>query len=181
MKTNAKVEFLAMLEASTALGQELDLISIAKELDTNVGTLKSWVATEAQTKEYAEIIQALEDDPDVPQTRVNPVTGQIEILKPNVTLASKRRLQIDALKADPSGFKSLNNEVQLAADLLVQRIIEAADDDELTTRDLVGLTNALTSIQTAFFNRPVTNVQVNTIQGGDGMSLLSAFKESLKA
>lgn len=194
----AKLKFFGLIKTAAEREQELDYSAVADMLETDRKVLKRW-ATEFKKKTENETALSLIDvdsvmidriaeelereaaELDAPKTQINPVTGHIEVIKPDTKVTKQRNQKIESFRNGVEGLQLLNEEVQATAGTIVHKIMDAVDDDELSTRDLAALTKALTDVQNAFFNKPTTNVQVNTIQqNGEGETLLSAFKERLK-
>lgn len=193
----AKLKFFGLITTAAKQDEQLDYSAVSQMLETPDTTLKRWAnefkkkadedstlklinVDEVMINRIAEELEAEAEELDGPRTRVNPVTGEIELVK-NDVVATQRKESIGKFRDSVNGLQLLNNEVQATAGTLVHKIMDAADEEELSTRDLVGLTKALTDIQNAFFNKPTTNVQVNNIQSdGESDSLLKAFKERLK-
>jgi len=160
---SAKEELFAIFHAAKKADQELNLAKLSIVLDTPEVKLKAWVA-KYEADYTRESIQA-EAGPEL----VINENGVIEVVESQLTRISDFK--------GAGGLQLLHAEVQATAGTLVTRIADMAEQ-ELNPRDLVSLTSALTSLQQAFFNRPVTNIQIN---GNEGKSLLSSFQDRLQA
>lgn len=192
---DTKYKFLGIIKDAVANGTKLDLEIVSAVLDTPVPKLQRWFK---DFEEQAKVDSALslvnlddvlltrvldkvaEEAEQLDQLRVNPITGVIEIVKPET--ATPAKLQIQHFRDSVTGLKLLNQELQATAGQITLQILEAAQETT-SPRDLSSLANALTNIQNAFFNKPTTNVQVNNInaQVSEGQtSLLDAFKRELK-
>ena len=91
-------------------------------------------------------------------------------------------VQVEKFKDSVTGLQQLNSELQASAGSLALKILEASRAEDLSTNDLRNLSSALTSIQTAFFTKPTTNIQVNNVNAGDeSSSLLDKFRENQKS
>lgn len=190
--TETKLKFLGYVKASVENKEDLDYKLIAEELDVSESTLKKW---SKQLKEQEDVTNILDIDQiildrvtkeletelaGIPQTRVNPVTGEIELIKPEDQTVAKRSAKVESFKKGVEGLQLLSEETQGVAAELLDKISDQLVREELNSRDLSNLTNAVTSIQNAFFNKPTTNVQVNNIQAGEDNPLLAAFRERMK-
>jgi len=185
-----KVKFIALLEAAKVSGKEANLDALAKELDTDVSILKTWQTKhdkECQSQAVRELIAS--DEPVViTDEPLSDESGHhVELIDGKITVVDKRiakevelkNAKVERFKQGVTGLQLLNEDLQSTAGKLVGHISDLANDP-LHPRDLASLTSALCSVQQAFFNKPVTNVQVNTMSS-DGASLLTKFKNRMKS
>lgn len=168
-----KLKFKGLVEAAEANNQEIDLELVANYLETSPKTLKTWLTKFAEEKHEQSILQLARGETNDHQFVVNPVTGAIEQAHQDTDI-----VQIAKFKDSVTGLQILNEDLQATAGLLTNRIQLAAMNVDKPS-ELNSLASALCSIQSAFFNKPTTNVQVNNIQASEG-SLLSAFKDGMK-
>jgi len=169
------------LRGLLALGKVLNYATIARELGVTIVEVKRWekeIAKEQLTQDIVEIAT----EPDETKLEINPETGVIEIVGPEkvVKTVAKSKMSPTKFRDSVEGLRLLSEEIQSTAGGLVTEIANQVEIGELSARDLAALTSAITSIQNAFFNKPTTNVQVNTVNAG-GESLLQAFKKGLKS
>lgn len=190
-----KLKFLGLLGEARVRKEQLNYEVIADYLEEPVAKLKKWAREwEKQDRESAAVDMLLNIDDIVVERitdelesefkailHVNPVTGEIEKIKdpePEKRVAAN----LSVFRDNVTGLQVLSSELQAAAGTLVGRVLELAQEPELTSRDLGNLATALTSIQNAFFNKPTTNIQVNTVSAAPGQTtLLEAFKGKLKS
>jgi len=183
-KNELRDRFFSLLHLSDELGEPLDIATIVEEFQVTKDTIARWslAYSEAQVEERVltamdqEVVEAFE----APKVQINK-QGVIEVITsspPAFNLETSERLV--AFKEKVAGLQLLNSEVQGAAGHLVDKILRASEDPNLTARDLSNLVAALTSIQNAFFNKPTTNIQVNNTTG-DGKSLLSSFQARMRS
>jgi len=191
----AKLKFFGFLKTAEALGDKLEYEAISDSLEVPVRKLKKWETEYNKLDEEETVVDLL----DVDQMVIDEVTKHVaeevseEIVGPQMDIVDGKIVVVkdtavqDALDAKLESFKGgvkglqlLQEEVQGTAGTLVSRIAVLAEDSELTAKDLASLTAALTSMQQAFFNKPTTNIQVNTLNS-EGGSLLSSFREQLKS
>jgi hypothetical protein len=182
--------------------ETFDLIKTAEKLDCKAGQVRRWIKDYESLDESASVaslvnVDALlveritnevaheleeaepytvdaEEEPD--NLVVNPITGLVEVRQSEVVRDVNPK--IAAFRDNLKGLQLLEEETRIAAGALVEQISKEARYGSLEPKELASLASALTSIQNAFFNKPVTNVQVNNISGGSG--LLSELKERLK-
>lgn len=112
---------------------------------------------------------------DLKQQRLN----EIEVK------AEYKKQQLETFKDSVNGLQTLQLATQATAGQLVHVISEHVENlsregHPLISKELQMLASALTSIQNAFFNRPVNNITVNNQTNVEGASL-SEFRASLKA
>jgi len=189
-KAEAKQRFFALLRMSEQMHEELDLATLASELDVAETTLRKWAVQYSEDRTEEEILDTMDVDAMIleeviegPQVQINE-QGVIEVIPeaevvPKVLSEPVDTEKLAAFKKKITGLQLLNEEVQGAAGTLVGKIIDASEDSELTARDLASLVTALTNVQNAFFNKPTTNIQINQVEGGT--SLLQSFKDRLKS
>jgi len=191
-----KLEFYSLVKTSEELGQQLEYEAISDSLDVPVKQLKRWKTELSKLDDSESIIKLLDVDQliideaadhvaeeleELAGPRMEVVGGVIQIVDENAVAAAVEAKQTIAnFKDKVHGLQLLDEEVRGTAGTLVSRIAVLAEGAELNARDLASLTSALTSIQQAFFNKPTTNIQVNTINGA-GEGLLSNFRGGLKS
>ena len=165
-----KTIFQALARATE---EPLDLQKIATQLNVPLAQVQQW---EAELDKELAVEQIIEDaaGPEV----VLSEDGQIMVVPEQTIAQQQRQARIAKITGGPKGLSALHDEVQATAGTLVHRIGDALDDTNIPTKDLSTLTVALTSIQQAFFNRPVTNVQINN---GGGEGLLASFRDKLQS
>lgn len=78
-------------------------------------------------------------------------------------------------KKGVEGMQQLNTTVQATALTLTARLSVLASDQELTVRDAVAISGALTNIQNAFFNKNGVNVQINQVNDSEQLSRFKAL------
>lgn len=200
MSEETKLKAFGLFKAHQATNptQTFDYEHAAETLDVKATQIRKWskdfmeldrdesvanlvsvddVMLERIAKELDEDLEAVEPRHEL---FVNPVTGAVEVKLPGEAKESGRAKKIAAFKDNVHGLQLLDQDVRATAGILVEQISYYAQTEELNSRDIASLANALTSIQNAFFNKPVTNVQVNNISGEEGSTLLKSLRERLK-
>lgn len=199
MSNSAKLRFLGIWKLAKSLKEILDFETVATELGVSPKDLTKW-DKEFRKSESLEEIQALLDvDAEIveqiasdvaskatkaaAEPRVEIVGGKIVVKTESDEDLVKQQEAQDALveqfKCKVNGLQALNAEVQGTAGLLLKKITHHVNAGDLDIKELTQLTTALTSIQNAFFNRPTTQIMVNT--GGSGDNLLGAFKARMRS
>lgn len=183
-----KEKFIAIVTLAKELDEDLDWAELSLQLDVLPTQIGKWRKELERQEETNEILTLMEELPsevlevppkkesDVPELMIKE-DGSIGVVLPEPTRSVTHR---DAFKNGVSGLKLLNEEVQGTAGVIVGRIADMMETNQLSPHDLAKLTSALSGIQQAFFNKPVTNIQVNTVTG-EGKSLLSAFRGGLQS
>jgi len=195
-EARTKLKFYSLVKTSEELGQALEYDAISDSLEVPVKLLKRWETELNKLAESESVIKLLDVDQliiddiadhvaeeleELTGPRMEVVNGHIKIVDEQaVVAAAEAKQSVANFKDNVNGLQLLDEEVRGAAGTLVSRIAVLAEDAELNARDLASLTSALTSIQQAFFNKPTTNIQVNTISGA-GDSLLTSFRGGLKS
>lgn len=198
MNKSAKQRFITMVQLAGKVeaNADLDWQLLSKELKTPVKTLRIWLKELVKAKTTEGVLALLDTDEQVIENviesavevaagpRVELVNGVIHVIEEGeVSPEEKKQLaeeKIEKFKQSVEGLRLLQGEVQGAAGNLVEKIARFSENDKLEVKELGILTAALASIQNAFFNKPQTNIQVNTMNG-EGQSLLSSFRERLKS
>ena len=188
-KAEAKQRFFALLRMSEQMHEELDLNTLVEELGVTKETLCKWTTQYSEDRTEEDILDTMNVDAMIleeviegPQVHINE-HGVIEVVPEAVPITTPEPADTEklaAFKKKVTGLQLLNEEVQGAAGALVSKIVTASEDEDLTARDLASLVTALTNVQNAFFNKPTTNIQVNTTTG-EGKSLLSSFQARLQS
>ena len=195
--TDKKFKLMGLI-AAVEEGGSLDSKALAEELGEKPATIKRWV-TEIRKKQKEGAVLDLMDLDEILLSKlseelkeeveemelnlvdINPVTGAIEVKQSNITPQTKEAEEkIENFKKGVEGLKALSTELQGVAGKTLISISTALDKDNVDPRDLQSLAAALTSIQNAFFNKPTTNVNVLKVDGSDGASLLSMFKQEMR-
>lgn len=195
-----KLRFYGLLAEARVRGEKMDYQAMADYLEEPLARLKRWANEWEEEQNEGNLVDGLLNIDDIvieritdevaaqikPLFHINPITGEIEkVPDENSPAVIKERKLDETLKGfrdNVGGLQLLNSELQAAAGTLVGRVLELAQEPELNARDLGTLAGALTSIQNAFFNKPTTNIQVNSITPADGSTtLLDVFKGRLKS
>lgn len=196
-QSEKKLQFQGILRLSATVDRKPDLNLIAAELGVTVDCLYTWAREVAELDQSEAIIQLLELDMDIidevsshspekavtddTEPQIELVDGVIKVTDPKAKAISKAKdTKVAAFKDGVTGLQLLNTELQGTAGTIVSKIASLVEDPDLSARDLQSLTAALTSVQQAFFNKPTTNIQVNTVSG-DGVSLLKKFQDRLSS
>ena len=182
-----KEKFTAIVALAEELKESLDWVELGSQLGVPATQIGKWRKELAEQKKTDEILTLMEEMPsevldaptkaesDIPELVIKE-DGSIGVL----TVEPPRQVtHRDAFKNGVSGLKLLSEETQGTAGVIVGRIADMMEDKNLCPQDLAKLTSSLASIQQAFFNKPITNIQVNTV-AGEGKSLLSAFRGGLQ-
>lgn len=180
-----KAAFIAIRRLAAYDGIEVDFAAASKKLEIPERKLRKW-ATEDLELEACETLLAnvatvsdtipvrpKSEEPEATLTEA----GTIAI----VPSENSREHRVQRIAGGASGLQLLHAEVQATAGTIVQRIGDALEESLMCPKDLAILTTALTSIQQAFFNRPVTNIQVNNVSTDGESKLLKAFQKNLRA
>lgn len=177
--------------------ENFNYAQVAEQLDCKPAQVRKWIKEyqdldkDASVANLVNIDEAMLDkvakelDEDIEGAEkhelfVNPVTGAVEVKLPGQPKDSGRAQKITAFKDNVKGLQLLDQEVRAAAGIVVEEIMKYAQIEELSAKDLASLSSALTNIQNAFFNKPVTQVQVNNISGEEGTTLLASLRDRLK-
>lgn len=197
----AKLRFLGIHKLAKELKEVYDYETVATELGVDVKDLFKW-EKEFRKLEQSQNVQGLLDvDESIVEQiatdviemaselnlepRVEVIAGKITVIesespsnKETELATTEKQALLESFRCKVNGLQVLNTEVQGTAGLLLTKIIARASKEDLDIKELSQLVSSLTSIQNAFFNKPVTQVMVNT--GGGGDSLLGAFQARMK-
>jgi len=197
-----KIRFIAIAQIAAKADIELDFDALSRELGVTRKKLRGWAKEINEQSSSESVLAILDLDESIidaiahetvdkasdsvsgPQLNIHPVSGKITIMDEKAVATEKvKKKKVAAFKDSVAGLQLLKTEVQGTAGVIIGRIADLMEDENspLTPRDLTSLTSALCNVQQAFFNHPTTNIQVNTMTGGgEGTSLLSAFKSNQK-
>jgi len=197
---NKKQRFIALVQLAAEVGGRPDCEMVSKELDVPVITLHKWLKEFAKANTTEQVLDMLEVDTQIVEEIAEKVIApaievangpKIEIIDGVIQVTDEHMLsekekqalqsqKISQFKDRTNGLFLLQEEVQGTAGSIVGKIADKLEENILPTQEIVLLTNALTSIQNAFFNRPTTNIQVNAM-GSEGEPLLKAFRNRLES
>lgn len=178
---------------------QFNLVKAAQELKIPVPTLRRWKNDYVKSTGIADLDATINTDTIIIEEVAEKVFSQVveatpmvvsrgELLTPEeqaITADTYKKKGIKEFTKKVSNLQMLQTEVQTVAVDLVTLIAQEVDklrhgeaSSFYSTKDIALLTNALTSIQNSFFNRPTT--LINNVSGDVEVSGLSVFRESLK-
>jgi len=177
-KEEKKLKLIALLNSDPTL----DLKLYVQELDTPISILRKWKKQYLKDQSTDNLLKLV----DAPAAIVERVFEEVEV--EIIEASSDKPNSIGKIKE----FKNVITELSLlqsetvatAKDIVtaISARVDtlAAAEGSHVTREIAELTQALSNIHSAFFNRPVTNIQVNQLSA-NGEGGLAALRERLKA
>jgi len=162
-----KVDVLAKLNQGTKAK------TVAEDLNIPYATVLKWRREYAEAKADGEVASLVNVDSVV----VHRVAEQAK--EDLAFLGDETAALVEATEGKIEGAQLLNIKVQDAAKELAAKISEATNRPGIEARDISLLADALTKLQTSFFNKGATNINVLNQNNMDG-SAMSTFQTLFK-
>jgi len=147
---------------------------VAAELDISYPKVLKWLREYKEAKEDNAVISLL----DIERSVVHDVVE--EVVKPKLAMIDEELEEVvDKTVMRVDGLRLLDTELQFASTRLAKRIAAAANSEDLEARDILGLSDALSKLQIAFFAK---GTSVNVLNQTNNMSdnSLSTFAKLMK-
>lgn len=164
------------LEAISKIHAGAKLVDLVTELGVPYPKLLKWRKELKEAEETGTVSSLIDIEAVVVQEIADTIQQELLDIAPDEAEAIEG--EVTSTVKGISGLQLLDKQIQTTAITLTRRIGELVDGRELDSREILVLTEALTKVQTAFFNKP--GISVHLLGGGENHPL-GEFKNLLSS